>query len=77
VCGHASSGGTHKLQQVDHAGTKTGIGLTLACLFQRKVSIPSGVGQMYAVSRASSEQDREEDDVRSHSRAQDAGRQVC
>ena len=70
-------GGTHKLQQVDHAGMKTHIGLTPGCLFQRKVSMPSGVRQMYAVSRASSKQDREADDVRSHSRVQDAGRQVC
>lgn len=76
MCGHISSVGTHKLQQVDHPGTKTGVGLTPGCLFQRKVSMPSGVGQMYAVSRACSGQDREGDDVRSQSRTQDAGRQV-
>lgn len=39
--------------------------------------MPSGVGQMYAVIRACSEQDRQADDVRSQSGPQDAGRQVC
>ena len=70
-----AQGGTRLKQAVSlmaDPGTRTRVGLTTGCLLQRKVGMPSGVEQVSAVRRASSEHDREADDVRSQSRiAQD------
>lgn len=75
MCRHGSSRGTRLKQSVSlmaDPGTRTRVGLTTGCLFQRKVGMPSGVGKVSTVRRASSEHDREADDVRSQCRiAQD------